>query len=362
MASVGHIAVGMVAARAYHDGRAPRWSSMAMWSAVSMLPDADVIGFGFGVEYGDPWGHRGATHSLSFAIAVGLAIGFAARWFKRPVARTALVATVVLASHGLLDTLTDGGLGCALLWPFDLTRYFAPWRPIPVAPIGLAFLSPYGLVISLTELVLFSPLLVFALRSRAMSPRVVGVGLAVWLLSVWMIGSNDPIRQQMVGFVLREDTAYSSSFSEKAFRTIVPGQPDADVKRLLGPPYREDWFFDESGQSLESSTPDQMHGCWDVRFERGVVVRLAVLDVCRARGIERAMTLDSVRQRLGVPTAQCWHYSWSPSRAFYRLRVVCVSEAKVTDVIQQFFFFFFFFFFKKIISPYEFPPCPSRRF
>ena len=300
-----------------------------------MLPDADVIGFGFGVEYGDPWGHRGATHSLSFAIAVGLTIGFAARWFKRPAARTALVAAVVLASHGLLDTLTDGGLGSALLWPFDLTRYFAPWRPIPVAPIGLAFLSSSGLVISLTEVVLFSPLLVFALRSREMSPRVVGVGLAVWLLSVWTIGSNDPIRQQMVGFVLREDTAYSSSFSERAFRTIVPGQPDGDVKRLLGPPYREDWFFNESGQSLESSTPDQMHGCWDVRFERGVVVRLAVLDVCQARGIERAMTPDSVRQRLGVPTVQCWHYSWSPSRAFYRLRVVCVSEAKVTDVLRQ---------------------------
>ena len=24
--------------------------------------------------------------------------------------------------------------GCAFFWPFDLTRYFLPWRPIPVAP------------------------------------------------------------------------------------------------------------------------------------------------------------------------------------------------------------------------------------
>ncbi len=335
MASVGHIAVGMVAARADRHGRAPRWSSMAMWSVVSMLPDADVIGFGFGVEYGDPWGHRGATHSLLFAVAVGLAIGVAGRWFKRPAARTALVATVVLASHGLLDTLTDGGLGCALLWPFDLTRYFAPWRPIPVAPIGLAFLSPYGLIVSLTEAVLFSPLVVLALRSRAISPRVAGVGLTVWLLSVWMIGSSDPIRQRIVGFVLREDTAYGSGFSEQAFRTIVPGQPDAGVTRLLGPPYREDWFFEQSVQSLQSSSPDQMQGCWEVRFESGVVVRMAVHDACRARGIDRAMTLDSVRQRLGVPGVQCWHYTWSPSRTFYRLRVVCVSQGKVADVFQQ---------------------------
>ena len=40
--------------------------------------------------------------------------------------------------------MIDGGLGCALFWPFDLTRYFAPWRPIPVAPIGMDFFSPHG--------------------------------------------------------------------------------------------------------------------------------------------------------------------------------------------------------------------------
>ncbi len=103
MASVGHIAVGMAAARVYHDGRTPRWSSMAAWSAVSLLPDADVIGFTLGVEYADPWGHRGATHSLPMAAALGLAIGLAARWLKRPVRRTALFAGVVLASHGMLE-------------------------------------------------------------------------------------------------------------------------------------------------------------------------------------------------------------------------------------------------------------------
>jgi hypothetical protein len=74
------------------------------------------MGFALGVEYGDPWGHRGATHSLLFSIALGAAIGLAARWFKHPGARTALVASVVLASHAILDTMTDGGLGCALLY------------------------------------------------------------------------------------------------------------------------------------------------------------------------------------------------------------------------------------------------------
>lgn len=32
----------------------------------SMLPNLDVIGFRFGVRYGDFWGHREFTHSLLF--------------------------------------------------------------------------------------------------------------------------------------------------------------------------------------------------------------------------------------------------------------------------------------------------------
>jgi len=73
----------------------------------------------------------------------------------------------VVASHPLLDCLTDGGLGCALLWPFSNERFFAPWRPIPVAPIGPAFLSARGLRIAVTEVVLMAPFLIYALWPRA---------------------------------------------------------------------------------------------------------------------------------------------------------------------------------------------------
>src|SRR5207244_1565462 len=110
MASLGHIAVGMAAARVHRGGVRPRWPAMAWWSALSMLPDADVMGFPLGVLYGDPWGHRGATHSLLFAVVVAGALGVAARALELPPLRTWALATVVLVSHGLLDTLTTGGL------------------------------------------------------------------------------------------------------------------------------------------------------------------------------------------------------------------------------------------------------------
>jgi inner membrane protein len=186
MASIGHVAVGVAAARVYRNtpaaGGPPR-SSILFWSALSMLPDADVIGFTFGIDYAAPWGHRGATHSLPFALAVAAVAALAAPRFGFRASRTMVVASVVVASHGLLDTLTDGGLGCALFWPFALVRHFAPWRPIPVSPIGLAFLSPYGLFVAMTELVFFAPLVMYGLKLRLN----VYYWLPLWIADVALI-------------------------------------------------------------------------------------------------------------------------------------------------------------------------------
>lgn len=171
MASIGHVAIGMAAARFDRRVGPTRWtlfSAMVAWSALSLLPDADVLGFHFGIAYGDPWGHRGATHSLVFAALGGCVIGVAASTLlNRPGLRTGILAALVLASHGLLDTLTDGGLGCALLWPFSDERFFAPWRPLPVAPIGRAFLSSWGLRVALCEMAVFAPFFAYALWPRA---------------------------------------------------------------------------------------------------------------------------------------------------------------------------------------------------
>src|SRR4029078_11729766 len=96
MASLGHVALGMAAAR-LHDHARPSLSSMTFWSALSLLPDVDVIGFRLGVQYGAPWGHRGATHSLVFAVVAGLVAGVAGRRVTRERARTAIVASALLA-------------------------------------------------------------------------------------------------------------------------------------------------------------------------------------------------------------------------------------------------------------------------
>ena len=174
MASIGHVLVGAAASKAYRTGQRTAWSPIAatvLWSALSLLPDVDVIGFRFGVRYADPWGHRGATHSFAFALAIAMLTWFVAKAARLPPWRTAVVALGVVASHALLDTMTDGGLGCALLWPFSNRRFFAPWRPIPVAPIGRAFFSARGVRIALTEVVAMSPFLIYALWPRGKRGR-----------------------------------------------------------------------------------------------------------------------------------------------------------------------------------------------
>ena len=136
----------------------------------AILPDADVIGFRFGIEYAHEWGHRGASHSLAFA---ALCAGLVAVLWKE--ARSWIgfaFLTLSMASHGLLDTLTNGGLGAALFWPFDNARIFAPETPVRVSPIGRNFFSMRGVETLLSELRwIWLPCTLFALTIIALRKR-----------------------------------------------------------------------------------------------------------------------------------------------------------------------------------------------
>lgn len=167
MASLGHVAVGMAFGRAYSRDPVVAKRAMVAFSVLSMWPDADAIGFLFGVPYDSTFGHRGATHSLLVALAVaGLAWPLAKRWGLPP-ARTFAFAAAVAVSHGLLDTMTyGGGFGCALFWPLTAHRFWAPLRFIPIAPIGMGMLSPAGIHVMMAELIIFLPFWAYALMPR----------------------------------------------------------------------------------------------------------------------------------------------------------------------------------------------------
>ena len=168
MATLGHVAAGAVGAR-WRAGRVattPLVFSMVGLVALALLPDIDFIAFHLGIPYRHPFGHRGATHSPAFAILVGALVAATLRAFGRRVLRDALLVTAVVATHGLLDALTTGGLGVEFFWPFSPARYFLPVRFIPVAPLGGGMLSTYGAAVLGVEAVLFLPAWLYAFWPR----------------------------------------------------------------------------------------------------------------------------------------------------------------------------------------------------
>ena len=175
MASCGHIAIGMAAGRLHTPRGAPLRTlapAMAGYALLASLPDADIAGYFLGVPYTSDFGHRGAFHSLSFGVlSAGAFAGLARLLLRQPLRRTLPLALVASLSHPLLDTMTDGGHGIALLWPLSEARVFAPIRPIPVAPLSpLAWMSSWGAKVVAGELVLFGPVLLFALWPRSIRP------------------------------------------------------------------------------------------------------------------------------------------------------------------------------------------------
>jgi inner membrane protein len=123
-------------------------------AACAAAPDLDVLGRGLGIPWGHMLGHRGITHSFAFAAVLAAIVAWTGVAGPGRRAILWLFLFVATASHGVLDAMTDGGSGVALLAPFDSTRYFLPWRPIPVSPMGFRFFSAYGLEVFEHELVL----------------------------------------------------------------------------------------------------------------------------------------------------------------------------------------------------------------
>jgi inner membrane protein len=138
----------------------------------SILPDSDVVSFSFGLPYSHFFGHRGFFHSILFASVLSVFVVCVFFRSYKLFSKTWWIYVsyffVAGASHGVLDAFTDGGLGIALFSPFDSTRYFFPFRPLLVSPIGLkSFFSEWGAKVMITEVIYaWLPLLVLIIVVR----------------------------------------------------------------------------------------------------------------------------------------------------------------------------------------------------
>jgi inner membrane protein len=156
------IVAGLLAGKERVSKRLIVWSSIA-----SIIPDADVIAFRFGISYASEFGHRGFTHSLVFAAFLGMVAMVLSRYFDAKRHITFLMIFIGAFSHPFLDAFTNGGLGVAIFWPIDIARYFWPVTPIEVSPIGAGFFSSRGADVLLSELVwVWLPAIIILLLSK----------------------------------------------------------------------------------------------------------------------------------------------------------------------------------------------------
>lgn len=120
------------------------------------LPDLDVLGHRYGIRYQDCFGHRGAFHSLLVALIAALVLVTLFKFLTRTQGFRQIKDCfwglfLGISSHGMIDALTNGGLGVAIFWPMNCARYFFPVRPLEVSPLGLERFFQQGIFIMKNE-------------------------------------------------------------------------------------------------------------------------------------------------------------------------------------------------------------------
>lgn len=139
-----HALVPLAGALAFANRPVP-WRLVLVAAAAAAASDVDGLAHHFlHVPVNSVYAHRGAAHSLFVALVAGLLAAAFHKWFRVRAATAGLVVGAAMASHGLLDMMTDSGLPVAYLWPLNSFRLFADWRPIHSTPVHMSHLFAQG--------------------------------------------------------------------------------------------------------------------------------------------------------------------------------------------------------------------------
>lgn len=163
---IAHGLVGASVAAALRPSHQSRgWKTLLVAAFLGISPDFDYVLNWLRIS-GGGW-HHGFTHSIPFAFLVGLVMVIVSRDWK---SRSFLVFGAAFASHTLLDFLFTESQGVALWWPLTNHRYKLR-LPNPVDYTSLWDTPLDVLKISLSELVIFAPLLLTVILLRRVFRR-----------------------------------------------------------------------------------------------------------------------------------------------------------------------------------------------
>ena len=173
-----HALVPFAGAIAFANRPIP-WRLVIAAMIASSLPDADGVWSHFlHLPSVSIFSHRGAAHSLFAALCGGLLASMFHRWLRVPALTAAVVIAASMASHGILDMMTDLGKPVAYLWPLSSVRLFADWRPIHSIEVHRAHLFIQAFVRLRSELLqLIIPMFVIAIVIRGVRLMLARTGI-----------------------------------------------------------------------------------------------------------------------------------------------------------------------------------------
>ncbi len=169
---VAHGLLGAAVAIAVTEqSRSLRWKLLLTGALLAICPDFDYALNWLRIS-GGGW-HHGFTHSIVFALAVGLLMSTVVGERKL---RSFILFSGATVSHTLLDFMITESRGVALWWPFSDQRYrLRVPNPIDYTWNDTSFweIVMEVLRISLTELIIFGPILVVVVlvKRLLLNPR-----------------------------------------------------------------------------------------------------------------------------------------------------------------------------------------------
>lgn len=167
---IAHGLLGASVVEALRPSSRPRSAKLLLLGALlAISPDFDYALNWLRIAWGG-W-HHGFTHSIPFALVLGLVL---IAIFRDWHVRSYLVFTLAYVSHALLDFMFTESRGIALWWPFTNYRYKARLPgPIDYAwnDASLSAMLVDLLKLCLMELVIFGPILLAVIWIRSAFTR-----------------------------------------------------------------------------------------------------------------------------------------------------------------------------------------------
>jgi membrane-bound metal-dependent hydrolase YbcI (DUF457 family) len=165
----GLLAATSVAAFRGQDSKSHRSENLWLAAVLGIAPDFDFF-LNYVGTFGGGW-HHAFTHSLLFGCFIGCLVSVCIRPFKWT---SALIYSLAIISHPLLDYCFTESQGIELLWPFSSTRYRLRIPNLIDYDWSNASLSAAAfdmLKISLLELMIFGPPFILVLWLTTRSAR-----------------------------------------------------------------------------------------------------------------------------------------------------------------------------------------------